>query len=391
MIAIDKPYLSDFLKKTIIDNNFPLIDTPAAREMIDDDNLNWISEEEAKSLKEKYPNTPLYTNSENTISWIEKNVDSPELLQQIQFFKNKIKFRELISDSYPNYYFKGIPYEDLKNIEEKDLKFPFFIKPAVGFFSIAVHRVNNYNEWLKILYLIETEIEETKDLYPTEVINTSDFILEEFIPGEEYAVDCYFDEEGKPVILNILHHIFSSEKDVSDRIYSTSKEIVEKNIEDIQSFLQIIGNKAKLHNFPMHVELRIDTEGEINPIEVNPLRFGGFCTTGDLSWYAYGINSYKYFFNSLKPNWDEIFKGREHKKYSIIVLDNNSGIKESDIDSFDYDLLAKDFEKPMDIRDIDFNKYLTFGFVFLETGKHNEQELQEILTSNLRKYIHIKH
>ena len=390
MIAIDKPYVSNFLKNTIIDNNFPVIDTPAAREILANDSLNWISETEAKLTKEHNPNTRLYTNSENTISWIEKNVDSPQLLRQIQFFKNKIKFRELISDYYPDYFFKGITLQDLRSLDTNKLKFPFFIKPAVGFFSIAVHRVNNIEEWYKVLDLIDTELEETKDLYPTEVINTNDFILEEFIPGEEYAVDCYFDKEGKPVILNILHHIFSSEKDVSDRVYSTSKEIIEENIENVQTFLELIGDKANLQNFPMHVELRIDSERNINPIEVNPLRFGGFCTTGDLSWYAYGINSYEYFFYSKKPDWKEIFKGREQKKYSIIVLDNNSGIKESDIESFDYGLLAKDFEKPLDIREIDFNKYLTFGFVFLETRYDNEQELKQILKSDLRKYIQLK-
>ncbi len=390
MILIDKPYISDFLIKTIKDNNFPIVATPIAKEMLDDDSLNWIDEKEAKKIKEKNPTSALYTNSENTISWIEKNVDLPKLHQQIQLFKNKTKFRELLSESYPNYFFKGVLAGDLRNVDPSELKFPFFIKPAVGFFSIAVHRVNTVEDWYRILDLIEDEIEKTKDLYPAEVINTNDFILEEFIPGKEYAVDCYFDKEGNPVILNILHHIFSSEKDVSDRIYSTSKKIIEENIEPIQTFLNILGDKAKLNNFPMHVELRIDSEGNIIPIEVNPLRFGGFCTTGDLTWYAYGINSYEYFFNSKKPDWKEIFIGREETKYSIIVLDNNSGYKESDIESFDFELLAKDFEKPLDIRKIDFKKYLAFGFVFLETERDNEKELEQILGSDLRKYIKLR-
>ncbi len=390
MILIDKPYISDFFIKTIKDKNFPIVATPLALEMLDDNNLNWIDEKEAKKRKENNPSSALYTNSENTISWIDKNVDLPELHQQIQLFKNKTKFRELLSESYPNYFFKGILARDLRNVDLGELKFPFFIKPAVGFFSIAVHRVNTVEDWYRVLDLIEDEIEKTKDLYPDEVINTNDFILEEFIPGKEYAVDCYFDKTGSPVILNILHHIFSSEKDVSDRIYSSSKKIIEENIELIQTFLNILGDKAKLQNFPMHVELRIDSEGNIIPIEVNPLRFGGFCTTGDLTWYAYGINSYEYFFNSKKPDWREIFKTREEKKYSIVVLDNNSGYKESEIERFDFELLAKDFKKPLDIRKIDFKKYLTFGFVLLETEPDNEKELEQILGSDLRKYIRLR-
>jgi len=136
--------------------------------------------------------------------------------------------------------------------------------------------------------------------------------------------------------------------------------------------------------------LRIDDKGRINPIEVNPLRFGGFCTTGDLSWYAYGINSYEAFFESKKPDWEKIFETRKGKKYSIIVLDNNSGFEECDIESFDYEKLLLDFEKPLDIRKIKLNEYSVFGFLFTETKCGNEKELMEILGSDLKKYIRFK-
>ena len=33
-------------------------------------------------------------------------------------------------------------------------------------------------------------------MYPKEVLDTSTFILEGYIEGEEYAIDCYFDNEG---------------------------------------------------------------------------------------------------------------------------------------------------------------------------------------------------
>ena len=150
------------------------------------------------------------------------------------------------------------------------------------------------------------------------------------------------------------------------------------------------GDKTGLINFPAHVEIRITSQGEIIPIEVNPLRFGGWCTTGDLSWFAYGINSYEYFFNSKSPDWEEIFKSRANKKYSIIILNNNSGINEKEIESFNFNKLAMDFEKTMEIREIDFRIYPVFGFVFIETTKGNEEELNKILSSNLREYIKLK-
>ena len=390
MILIDKPFVSDFLVKTIKKNNFPIIATNVAKTMISDESLNWISENEAIDLFKKNPTTLLYSNSENAISWIEKNLAFSKLPSQIQLFKNKILFRELVKDIFPNYYFKGVKLTDLNTVNTEQLKFPLIVKPAVGFFSLAVHKVDSIKEWNAVLNNIEQEIETFKGMYPKEVVNVSDFIIEEYIEGDEYAIDCYFNEAGKPVILNIMHHIFSSAKDVSDRVYITSKEVIEKYKPQIETFLQHVGKKTALKNFPMHVEIRVDKTGKINPIEINPLRFGGWCTTGDISYFAYGFNSYEQFLNKKTPNWDEILKTRKDKKYNLIVLDNNSGIQETKIKTFNYNLLLKDFEKPLNLRKVNFKKYAVFGFLFTETSKNNEFETTAILASNLKKYITIK-
>jgi hypothetical protein len=390
MILIDKPFASDFLIKTIKENNYPIIATETAKKMIQDESLNWISESAANEKFNTQANLPVYTNSENSISWIEKNFKISVLPAQIQLFKNKITFREFIKDAFPNYYFKGVKVDALRDINTTTLKFPFIIKPAVGFFSLAVHKVDNLSEWNLILDIIESEIRDCKGMYPAEVVDTSQFIIEEFIEGEEYAIDCYFNNEGIPVVLNILHHIFSSDKDVSDRVYTTSKAIIEKHKPEIEDFLSFIGSKAHLRNFPMHLEVRIDKNKKVCPIEINPLRFGGWCTTGDISWYAYGINSYEYFFKNKTPNWDDLLKSKKNKLYCLIVLDNNSGIKENEIASFDYDLLLKDFEKPLNLRKVDFKTYAVFGFLFTETTLDNKEELNHILTSDLRKYIKLK-
>ena len=133
-----------------------------------------------------------------------------------------------------------------------------------------------------------------------------------------------------------------------------------------------------------------DETGFLNPIEVNPIRFGGWCTTPDLSWFAYGINSYESFIKGLKPDWNTIFKTRKDKKYSIILLDNNSGIPENQITHFDYDLVLSEFENPLVLRKVDFNEYPIFGILFTETSKGNEAELEKILTTNMKKYINLK-
>jgi hypothetical protein len=385
MILIDNPYVSDFLVRTIKENNFEIISTKEAKSLINDDSLNWISENDAKNKLLNSPNPLVYTNSENALAWIFNNLKETNLPDQIRLFKDKLKFRELTKSMFPDFLFRKIKIDDIQTLDIDELKLPFVIKPSLGFFSIGVHIVRNKSDW----YTAQKDLnyDNLKSIYPKEVMDASTFIIEAYIEGEEFAIDAYFNNYGEVVILNILHHMFSSSTDVSDRVYSTSQSIITKYIESVEAFLKSIGEKADLKNFPLHVEVRIDNRGVIKPIEINPQRFGGWCTTGDLSWYAFKFNSYQYFIQNKKPNWDEIFKTMKDKIYSIILLNNNSGFKPSEISHFDFDRLKQDLENILVIRKLDFNKYPAFGIIFTETSKGNESELKEILNSDLSKYI----
>jgi hypothetical protein len=385
MLLIDEPYVSDFLIDTIRDYHFKIISTPIARELINDDALEWLTENDAIKLKKSNSLHPLYSISENGLDWIEQNLKGSELARQISVLKDKFKFRELIKNTFPNFYFKQVSLEELHRLAPDDVSFPFVVKPSIGFFSIGVHIIKNKEDWLKAKN--ELQAEKLKSIFPESVLNTNHFIIEEFIPGEEYAIDYYHDQDGKVVILNILHHLFSSGSDTSDRVYTTSKNIITQHKSKIEDFLTIIGEELNLKNFPAHAEVRIDEHGAIRPIEINPLRFGGWCTSADLLGITVGFNSYDYFFKNKTPDWEAIFKGKEDKLFSIIVLNNSSGIEAAHISNFDYSRLADHFENPVLIRKLDITQYSIFGFVFAETSQGNEQELHEILTSDLREYI----
>jgi hypothetical protein len=388
MYLIDKPYISDFLIDTIKENHYPIVATKAARELIADTSLNWISEEEAIASIKNNPAQRLYSNSENVLSWIDKHLGESELSRQINILKDKAKFREQIKTIFPDFKFQKIKLENIKNIAAQDLSFPFVIKPSIGFLSIGVYIVNNENDWNRVKK--ELSLQNLKSIFPKNVLDTSHFIIEDLIQGEEYAIDYYHNENSEVVILNILHHVFASGNDTSDRVYSTSKAIINQHKSEIEEFLNSIGNKLNLRNFPAHAELRIDKNGKINVIEINPLRFGGWCTTGDLSGIALGLNPYKNFFENITPDWDSIYKDEEHSIFSIIVLDNNSGISPDDIEKFDYKALANDFQNPLLIRTLDIKLYPLFGFVFAKTDENNQTELHNILRSDLRKYIHVR-
>jgi len=388
MILIDHPYVSDFLLKTIKEYNFEIVSTPEAKSLITDDSLNWISEKEAAHKIINTVNPLVYTNSENSLAWVFKHLKTTRLPVQIQLFKDKLKFRELTQELFPDFLFRKIKIDEIQTLDIDDLQLPFVIKPSLGFFSIGVHIVHSKSDW----YAAQKELtyENLKSIYPKEVMDASTFIIEDYLEGEEFAVDAYFNADGEVVILNILHHKFSSSTDVSDRVYSTSQSIIRKYKDPLEAFLKPIGKKANLKNFPLHLEVRVNEQGVIKPIEINPLRFGGWCTTGDLSWYAFKFNSYSYFIQNKKPDWEEVFKNDKGEIYSIVLLNNASGFQPSEISHFDFDKLKYDLEHIVVIRTFDFNKYPAFGLLFTETREGNEKELNDILISNLSKYIVLK-
>ncbi len=387
MIILDKPYISEFLLNTLEQSGIPVIHTNVADEYAKGRNLKLLSPEDAIAQYEGSDNSLLYTNSENSISWIENNLQHTSLPGKIKLFKNKVLFRDLIRDIFSDYFYKSVTVDTLESIDITGFPLPFIIKPAVGFFSLGVYKVETTEDWNETVETIRKEIDLIKNLYPPEVLHTGEFIIEECINGEEFAIDCYFNDVGKPVILNIMKHIFSSGTDVNDRVYITSKEIIESFKSPLTAFLSEIGKRAELQNFPAHVEVRIDENGLVAPIEVNPLRFGGWCSTPDLAWHAFGINLYEYLFQHKEPDWSTILKDMDGAVFSNIVLNNSTGIEGKNIQSFDYEKLLADFEKPLELRKADFGKFPLFGFLFCETRKQNMPELDRILMSDLKEYI----
>jgi hypothetical protein len=387
MFFVDKPYVSDFFKMTVRDNAIPVVGTDIAKEFDLYSGTKKISEDEAIKTAQSNKNPAIYTTSENSIGWISRHLTFCDLPKKIELFKDKAKFRELTKALFPDFFFKKIRVQDLRKIQFAQMPLPFIIKPTVGFFSMGVYKVSSYRDWVNAVDSIMAEIDQVKDLYPEAVLDTRSFIIEQCINGEEFAVDAYFNADGEPVILNILQHVFSSDADVSDRIYISSKEIIERNLAEFTDFTQKIGKLAGVKNFPVHIELRRDNDLTLLPIEVNPMRFGGWCTTPDMSFLAYGFNPYLYYYEQKKPNWPELLKGKEGKLYSIIVLDNSTGIDADEIISFNYEKLLSKFENPIELRKIDYKKYPVFGFLFTETRADNFIELRNILDSNLKEFI----
>lgn len=386
MILLDKPLISDFVKDTIRQKQLKAFDSG---NMLPEGELSTLSEAEAIKMLEREPGRRVHTISENALTWIENSLSFTRLPEKIELFKNKYKFRELTQDLFPELFYQEVKTADLAHLDIDEFPFPFIIKPNIGFFSMGVYKVNDQSSWEPIKKKILAEVDHIQKVYPKSVLDTASFIVEEVIEGDEYAIDAYFDENGKGVIVGVMKHYFGGADDVSDRVYTTSASIVGEHMNIFNEFINQIGKRAGLRNFSIHVEIRINDAGLPVPIEVNPLRFGAWCTSADLMHYAFEYNPYQYYIDAIQPDWEQIFTHSDEHLYSIIILDNTTGYTPDQIKSFDYDKLLDRFENVLELRKIDYRKYPMFAILFVSTRPDNFQEVEEILHSNLREFVKI--
>lgn len=386
MIILDNPYVSPLLEDTVAKKSYPVLSNEMARSLSKFDMMNVLSDEAAVDLLKGEKNPQLYSNSENAINWISTHLNFSELPQKIELFKNKAEFRRLLKEIYPDFYFFESGFDSLSTLDTEKIRFPVVLKPCVGFLSMGVYIIRDAEEWADVIKNLRDDIEKFRGQFPTEVVDASSFIVEELINGEEFAIDAYFDKDGKPVILNIFKHPFSDETDVSDRVYFTSGEIIKSNHDRFESLLSQIGSLAQLRNFPLHMEVRVDGE-RVVPIEINPMRFAGWCVT-DLAYFAYGIDVYEYYFEQKTPDWEKILKEKGSEFYYFTIAEVPVSVDKSMIREVDYDGFLKNISHPLEVRKIDYRRHPILAIVFAKTDDYSE--MSNILKKDMRDFIIIR-
>ena len=101
MIILENPYVSDFLIETIKRNKFSVLNNEIARKYLNENEL-LAGEFAINTAKEEL----IYTNSENSIDWIDENLSDENINQMIKICKDKAVFRNTLKSIFPNYYFE---------------------------------------------------------------------------------------------------------------------------------------------------------------------------------------------------------------------------------------------------------------------------------------------
>jgi len=387
MFILEAPFVSDFLQRTVVDNQIPVLKTDFTETLTLKNQMNLLEQDVffEKVNATKFP--ALYSNSENSSVWLNKYCQQSKPAIWVNDFKNKSKLREIFAAKHKNVWFKKCSLVELKKLDVQTLPKPFVIKPLRGFASICIHSVFSDADWQHALTEIEKEVVLMQNVFPDKVVSLQEFLLETFVEGTEIALDAYFDENGQPVILNILNHLHQAKNDMSDRLYITSAEIIRHNYAGVLDYLVEIGNICGLKNFPLHLEMIEESNGNYFPIEINPMRFMGFCVA-DVEFYFYGINPYEYFYYRKKPDWNSILETRENKIFGMMGIDIPKHLDRSKI-NFNYDKFIAHFSKPVHYIKMDYRKFPMSIYMFAEVEKQNFTELEYILHSDIMEFIEI--
>ena len=199
MILFDEPYVSPELLDYASARREPVLDNAVARDLSrartlsGAEPLNLVPEAEFAALcraGEAGTVPPrIYTCSENSLAWVCEHVDNPQLVGSIEKLKNKALTRELLRPLYGDYFYRRLSLDALRVLPFEELRLPCVVKPSVGFFSLGVRIVRDRADWQAALAAIEHEAASWREQYPDSVVDSEDWLIEEYIDGDEFAVD----------------------------------------------------------------------------------------------------------------------------------------------------------------------------------------------------------
>ncbi|HIH20839.1 TPA: ATP-grasp domain-containing protein [Candidatus Micrarchaeota archaeon] len=363
MALLNDSFVSEVLLETLSKLQIPTYAQGGLKEKLAGRNIPLLELHEAEAML-KQGNCVVYSNAENFVPLLTSNWNDGGKVEAIKVFKNKFLFRKMLLEFYPDFYFKQIKLSDadvFKPVNGRKL----ILKPSVGFLSLGVKQFSSENEFKQSMVEAVGEISKYRTAFDSSILDESFFLIEDKVEGGEFACDAYFDENGSAVVLGIYCHAFRDENDFRDVVYYTGKKTVEEQLPLVRDFLEKLSRKIALKRFPIHFEFRVDSNGSLIPMEVNPMRFGGF-GLADLPFYCFGINPYEYFLENKKPDWTKIL-GESNGNYHAFVLGRMEGVETPDVDKF-----KKTFGKLSAFVPLDYKKFPVFCTAYPESGDLNE-------------------
>ncbi|MDD3563379.1 MAG: ATP-grasp domain-containing protein, partial [Candidatus Cloacimonetes bacterium] len=161
--------------------NGKYIDAPEAGTQV-------LSREELAQSKLRFQKSDkVYVPSETALSTVIERMDDSEGVAGINKLKDKYLCREALKALYPDFYFAKCKLEEIPQLDTMGKK--IVIKPLRGFFGTGVRFADADTDLDALKEEISSEVAENSRFFPESVLTKDEYVVEEFIAGEEYAVD----------------------------------------------------------------------------------------------------------------------------------------------------------------------------------------------------------
>lgn len=185
-----------------------------------------------------------------------------------------------------------IDYKEVeKDLENDSIHFPLIVKPRKGSASIGIHKINT--------------LEELQGLFQA----YDDIVVQPFIEGEEYGVDCYID-----ILNNHITNIFIKRK-IRMRAGETDKSMAVKDMELVNIIERLIEALGPIG--PIDIDCFKTKSGYLIS-EINP-RFGG----GYPHAHELGQNFPKNIITNLQGNSNQSVVGNYEEGSILIKYDSH--------------------------------------------------------------------
>lgn len=381
MIILDAPFVAPEMLVYLRQSKQPVLRNAFSESLDTASQLNLVDTPTACAYLKAQQR--LYTTSENALGWIEEQLPNSELARIVAVFKDKARMRELLAPLCPDISYLTLSFEELSSFDPVKLSYPCVLKPSVGFCSLGVSVVNDEIEFMSARARLMEEHKHWQHWYPRSVVGDSRFIIEPYLSGEEFALDAYYDDEGKACILNVLKHEFAGPEDTSDRLYFTNADLIRQYVQCFEAWLNQANQLIQARNIPLHIELRVDRD-TIRPIEFNPLRFAGLCGT-ELAFFAYGFHTYDYYLRNVRPNWDELLENDQGATFTMSLLPAPASARVAQ--NFDLDRFTGPLEEVVECYHFDPMASGFLAFIFCRISQNCEQQKHYLLTEELGEYL----
>jgi len=291
--------------------------------------------------------------------------------QAVVRLKDKLACRQLLLPLFPGIVAQTVPLHTLP-------AFPFdpgqsyVVKPVKGCFGSGVRVVTPGADLHGFVAEIAAEVERHRAVLSDGVLSADTLIVEPYIEGEEYAVDMFYDGVGRPIITGIYHHPMPRNPAYLHLLYATSRELFAQFYDPLVRFFTAFNRLLGVRSFPIHAEFRL-RNGELVPIEFNPLRFGGM-GLANLGYHTLGVNAYRHFLDDTSPDWQHIWETAPPSVYAFIIAYNGRRA-ELQTQRPDWPALQRRFSHIHHAVPFDYQRQLAFGVLYVEEPRERVAEL----------------